>query len=107
MGSVQIVTVILLILIVLILTKSADRNKVTSNNSAIIATVGPEPVSIDPQIGTTIDCRVYTRHMFEGLTRVDVNGNIVPGMAENWTTDETETIYTFNLREANGLMGKK
>ena len=102
-----ILTVIILLSTVLILTRLTSSNKSNSNNSTIIATVGPEPVSIDPQIGTTIDCRVYIRHMFEGLTRVDVNGNIVPGMARDWTTDETETIYTFNLREAKWSDGQE
>lgn len=99
--------VIILIILLIVIGIKLTSNDSLDDNSRIIATVGPEPVSIDPQIGTTIDCRVYVRHMFEGLTRLDEDGNIVPGMAENWDVDDTETVYTFHLREAKWSDGQE
>lgn len=98
---------IVITLIVLIAIATVIFNNQGNKISKIVATVGPEPVSIDPQIGSTIDCRVYMRHMFEGLTRLDKEGNIVPGMAEKWETDDTETQYTFYIRDAKWSDGKE
>jgi peptide/nickel transport system substrate-binding protein len=37
--------------------------------------------------------------LFEGLVKIDEYGNIVPGLAENWTIGKDEITYTFTLRE--------
>lgn len=37
--------------------------------------------------------------LFEGLVKKDENGNLVPGLAQDWTVSEDGITYTFNLRE--------
>ncbi|WP_164850155.1 peptide ABC transporter substrate-binding protein [Clostridium prolinivorans] len=37
--------------------------------------------------------------VFEGLVKVDENGEIVPGIAKDWIISEDGITYTFNLRE--------
>ncbi|SFS80328.1 peptide ABC transporter substrate-binding protein [Paenibacillus sp. BC26] len=37
--------------------------------------------------------------LFEGLTRMDKDGNIVPGVAEKWDISEDGKKYTFHLRD--------
>lgn len=37
--------------------------------------------------------------LFEGLTRMDDKGNIVPGVAEKWDISEDGKTYTFHLRD--------
>lgn len=36
---------------------------------------------------------------FEGLTRIDKHGNVVPGSAREWSIDSNRMTYTFHLRE--------
>ncbi|MBD3919058.1 peptide ABC transporter substrate-binding protein [Paenibacillus sp. PR3] len=36
---------------------------------------------------------------FEGLTRIDKQGNVVPGSARAWSIDSGRMTYTFHLRE--------
>ena len=39
------------------------------------------------------------QQMFNGLTWVDDEGNIVPALAESWEISEDGTEYTFKLRQ--------
>ncbi|QHT60601.1 peptide ABC transporter substrate-binding protein [Paenibacillus lycopersici] len=43
--------------------------------------------------------------LFEGLTRMDANGNIVPGVAEKWDISADGKTYTFHLRDAKWSNG--
>ena len=59
-----------------------------------------EPPHLDPTAGAAaaIDEVVYA-NVFEGLTRIDRNGEVVPGLAESWTISDDGLTYTFKLRE--------
>ncbi len=58
-----------------------------------------EPPNLDPTAGAAaaIDEVVYA-NVFEGLTRFDSNGAIVPGLARSWDISENGLVYTFNLQ---------
>ena len=45
---------------------------------------GPEPDSLDPHRGQSLSAQNILRDIFEGLTREDANGTIIPGLAERW-----------------------
>jgi peptide/nickel transport system substrate-binding protein len=62
--------------------------------------VALEPPILDPTAGAAeaIDIVVY-QNIFEGLTRVDENGAVQPGLAESWTISEDGLNYSFSLRE--------
>lgn len=59
-----------------------------------------EPPHLDPTGGAAaaIDEVVYT-NLFEGLTRIDQNGAVEPGLAESWTVSDDGLTYTFSLRQ--------
>jgi peptide/nickel transport system substrate-binding protein len=59
-----------------------------------------EPPHLDPTAGAAaaIDEVVYA-NLFEGLTRIDRNGVVQPGLAESWSVSEDGLTYTFALRE--------
>ena len=57
-----------------------------------------EPRTLDPQLAEDTFSFPVLRDLYEGLTAQDRNGQIVPGVAESWTVDETGTVYTFLLR---------
>ena len=58
-----------------------------------------EPPNLDPTAGAAaaIDEVVYA-NVFEGLTRIDENGNVLPALAASWDISQDRLIYTFHLR---------
>ena len=62
--------------------------------------VALEPPILDPTAGAAeaIDIVVY-QNIFEGLTRIDQNGAVQPGLATDWTISDDGLTYTFNLAD--------
>ena len=59
-----------------------------------------EPPHLDPTAGApgAIDEVVYS-NVFEGLTRIGPDGEVLPGLAESWTVSDDGLLYTFTLRD--------
>lgn len=59
-----------------------------------------KPVPIDPTAGaaTAIGEVVYA-NVFEGLTRINAKGEVLPALAESWTVSEDGKVYTFKLHK--------
>ncbi len=62
-----------------------------------------EPPNLDPTAGAAaaIDEVVYA-NVFEGLTRFDSNGAVIPALAKDWDISADGLTYTFNLN--SGVM---
>ena len=58
-----------------------------------------EHSSIDPQIVEDVGGSDIVRDLFEGLLNQDADGNLVPGVAETWSANDSKDVYTFNLRK--------
>ncbi|VAW14632.1 ABC transporter, substrate-binding protein (cluster 5, nickel/peptides/opines), partial [hydrothermal vent metagenome] len=58
-----------------------------------------EPPNLDPTAGAAgaIDEVVYA-NVFEGLTRFNSNGAIIPDLAKSWDISKDGLVYTFNLQ---------
>ena len=61
--------------------------------------IGDDPTSIDPQIIEDVSGSAFARDLFEGLMNQDADGNLVPGVATGFTTNDDKTVYTFTLRD--------
>ncbi|MCP4750184.1 MAG: ABC transporter substrate-binding protein [Proteobacteria bacterium] len=59
-----------------------------------------EPPHLDPTAGAAaaIDEIVYA-NVFEGLTRINRNGEVKPALAESWTISKDKKTYTFKLHK--------
>lgn len=74
-------------------TKLRAKQEIVINN-------GAEPTSLDPHKVEGIPEAVIIRQLFEGLVVRDEKGNILPGVATEWSSNENFTQWTFKLREA-------
>ena len=54
--------------------------------------------SYDPQVAGTSDEFLIIENTFEGLVRMDDEGNVRSGVAENWDVSADGLTYTFNLK---------
>src|SRR5437660_8448787 len=57
-----------------------------------------EPPHLDPTAGAAaaIDEVLYA-NVFEGLTRIGLNGEVLPDLADSWTISDDGKVYTFKL----------
>jgi peptide/nickel transport system substrate-binding protein len=62
--------------------------------------IGLEPPHLDPtaSAAAAIDEVVYA-NLFEGLTRINAEGEIVPGLASSWSVSDDGLTYRFELRQ--------
>jgi len=59
-----------------------------------------EPISLDPRIGGTRSCQVFLRQLFEGLTRIGIDGRPVLAAAKNVDISKDGCSYTFSIRKS-------
>ncbi|HEX2134846.1 MAG TPA: ABC transporter substrate-binding protein [Microvirga sp.] len=61
--------------------------------------IDQSPAGLDPHIVTAFSSfMVYNGVLYEGLTAVDKDLNVVPSLAESWTVSPDGKTYTFKLR---------
>ena len=58
-----------------------------------------EPATLDPQVASDEASLVVIEALFEGLVRLDEDGEPYPGVAESWSANADATVFTFTLRE--------
>jgi peptide/nickel transport system substrate-binding protein len=77
----------------------ASGTALAARDNLVLGTV-LEPPHLDPTAGAAaaIDEVVYA-NIFEGLTRIDRNGEVKPALAESWTVSDDGLVYTFRLHE--------
>lgn len=57
-----------------------------------------EPPHLDPTAGAAAAIREVTyANVFEGLTRIGPNSEVLPDLAESWTLSDDGKVYTFKL----------
>ncbi|MGH8446852.1 MAG: peptide ABC transporter substrate-binding protein, partial [Solimonas sp.] len=59
---------------------------------------GPEPESLDPQRVSSVSALNVVRDLYEGLTRIDADGRVLPAAAQGWEVADGGRRYTFELR---------
>ncbi|WP_244183173.1 ABC transporter substrate-binding protein [Vibrio hangzhouensis] len=69
----------------------ADSQHIVRGNDAEVATLDPANAEGLPEMHVL-------RDLFEGLVIQDKDGNVIPGMARSWDTNDNKT-FTFHLRK--------
>lgn len=61
---------------------------------------GTEPATLDPHLASGEPERRVIMALFEGLVipHPEIDGDVLPGVAERWEHDTSATIWTFHLR---------
>lgn len=59
---------------------------------------GPEPETLDPQLARSESAFNISRDLFEGLTALDGDGNVIPAAASSWQQSDDGLTYRFKLR---------
>lgn len=64
----------------------------------LVRSNGTEPESLDPALSETVNSTIIVCDIFEGLTAIDRDGKVVPGVAQSWK-QTSPTTWVFNLRK--------
>ncbi|MGJ8583353.1 MAG: peptide ABC transporter substrate-binding protein [Marinosulfonomonas sp.] len=70
-----------------------------AEDQTFIYRVLDEHSSVDPQVVEDVSGAEIVRDLFEGLMNQDEDGNLVPGVATGYTTNDAKDVYTFTLRD--------
>jgi oligopeptide transport system substrate-binding protein len=78
---------------------SPDSNTPSAHPTAVLLRgVGPDPDSLDPQRARSVQSQQILRDLCEGLTALDKNAGVAPGVASEWSSTPDGKTYTFKLR---------
>ncbi|WP_370931650.1 peptide ABC transporter substrate-binding protein [Bartonella sp. DGB1] len=69
-----------------------------NNQNTLKLSIPDSPSTLDPTYSLDAHANEILLNLFEGLVVRDINGNMVPGVAESWTNKDNK-IWTFKLRK--------
>lgn len=92
----QKISVIILSLILIVFTCGCDT---AAEEYVLYFELDEKPSTLDPQLASGVAEELLVRNMFEGLTRLDSDGNVVNGVAEKVNISDDGLVYVFTLRE--------
>ena len=71
-----------------------------ARKDAVVLGMILEPTSLDPTTAAAAAIgEVVHYNIFEGLTKINVDGKVTPLLAESWSMDPDGKVYTFKLRK--------
>lgn len=80
-------------------TEETDGEEKLADVQELSVNIKTEPPSLHPGTSTDTTSSAVLDQIFEGLTRVNQDGEVEEGMAESWEVSDDELTYTFHLRE--------
>src|SRR5262249_41722265 len=81
--------------------KQTINNMTLSKSQEAKLCVTDKITTLDPRLTRGLAAGNVTRMLFEGLTYVDENGKIFPGIAQNIHISPDLKTFTFTLRDCN------
>ena len=89
----------LLLLLPLFCGSCEEKEDTSGTGKSFTWHLSSEPKTLDPQIAQGENAAIVIGALFEGLARLDENGNPQPGAAESWESSPDNLTFTFHLRE--------
>ncbi len=77
---------------------SVPAGATLASKQEIVRHIKDEPASLDPLKAVGLPEIQVMRDLFEGLTNQDARGNIVPGVAQSWSSNDNKS-WIFTLRK--------
>ncbi|MDD3244015.1 MAG: peptide ABC transporter substrate-binding protein [Eubacteriales bacterium] len=77
----------------------------TMTAGSVTFNLGSEPPKMNSLLATDTNSFTLFRHLLEGLTTLDPQNLVQPGMAESWDVSDDKLTYTFHLRDAKWSNG--
>ena len=105
--SIKKITALILICGMLIPFSACRKGSAKNADKTINYNLSAEPETLDPQIASDSPSLIAIGAIFEGLVRLDSNGNAVPGAAVSWEHNTDNTEFTFHLRKNAKWTDKK
>lgn len=97
-SHVSLLALILVIAVVATGCGSSSSNSGSENNEFRI-NLASEPPTLDPALATDVTSNTVISAMYEGLTRQDEAGQVLPAAADSWDVSEDGKTYTFHLNK--------
>ena len=81
--------------------KSADnaQTQPAPERDKITIAIPQDLDALDPHKAAAAGTREVLFNVFEGLVKPDVNGDLIPALASEWTISDDAIVYTFTIRE--------
>lgn len=74
------------------------QGTVLAEKQLLVRHIKDEPASLDPAKAVGLPEIQVIRDLFEGLVNQDAKGNIIPGVATRWQSNDNR-VWTFTLRD--------
>lgn len=91
----RLISVVLAFALMISLASCSGRGK----DRSLLYAIPASPKTLDPQYTSETGAKIIINNIFEGLVRFDMQGNIIPGIAESWQISQDGLTYTFRLKE--------
>ncbi len=78
--------------------RAPEGEQATASNAILVRGGGPEPDSLDPQKARGFEAQSILRDLCEGLTTLDKEAHVAPGVARGWSASLDGLTYRFDLR---------
>ena len=69
--------------------------------------IATDPPALHPLLSTDTTSQILVQNAFEGLTRIDKDGEVTNALAEDIQESEDKKTYTYTIRDANWSNGDK
>lgn len=79
---------------------AAQEQTTPQDGGTVIIALPTDATTLNPSLSTEGTVVTVGALFYEGLVKVDGDGNIVPVLAESWDISDDGLVYTFKLRDA-------
>ncbi|MBN2479535.1 MAG: peptide ABC transporter substrate-binding protein [Parachlamydiales bacterium] len=93
--------------VTLIFTSCKNNERKVSNKNVISFNINSDPNTLDPRKARDLNSMNISKIFFEGLTRLDKEGNPTLAIAKSYTLKEDKKTYVFKLKDSFWSNGDK